>query len=57
MVPTVAVITDPAGITRTLAHRARARDPAGGWRSPPPRRRPSPTPTAIGYPHQSPPIR
>jgi hypothetical protein len=34
----VAVITDPAIITRILAHRARARDPTHRSRSPPPRR-------------------
>jgi hypothetical protein len=53
----VAVITDPAVITRILAHRARARDPTHRLRSPPPRRRRSPTPTVAGYPHQQPPIR
>lgn len=44
----VAVITDPAVITRILAHRARARDPTHRSRSPPPRRRRSPTPTVAG---------
>ena len=47
----VAGITDPAVITRILAHRARPRDHAPRSRSPPPRRRPSPTPTATGHPH------
>ena len=47
----VAVITDPAVITRILAHRARPRDHVPRSRSPPPRRRPSPTPTATGHPH------
>ncbi len=47
----VAVITDPAVITRILAHRARARDSPQRSRSPPPRRRRSPTPTAAGHPH------
>ncbi|HEV8613664.1 MAG TPA: serine hydrolase [Gemmatimonadales bacterium] len=48
----VAVITDPAVITRILAHRARARDPTHRSRSPPPRRRRSPTSTVAGHPHQ-----
>jgi len=47
----VAVITEPAGIPRILAHRARHRDPAPRSRSPPPRRRRSPTPTAATPPH------
>ena len=47
----VAVITDPAVITRILAHRARVRDSPHRSRSPPPRRRRSPTPTAAGLPH------
>jgi MOSC domain-containing protein len=41
----VAVITEPAVITRILAHRVRARDPTPRLRSPPPRRRRSLTPT------------
>jgi hypothetical protein len=47
----LAVITDPAVITRILAQRARHRDPAHRSRSPPPRRRRSPTKTAASSPH------
>ena len=48
----VAVSTDPAIITRILAPRARARDPTQRLRSPPPRWRRAPTPTAAAHPHQ-----
>ena len=46
----VAVITEPAVITRILAHRVRARDPTPRVRSPPPRRRRSLTPTGATPP-------
>ena len=45
-----AVITEPAVITRILAHRVRARDPTPRVRSPPPRRRRSLTPTGATPP-------
>jgi hypothetical protein len=47
----VAVISEPAVITRILAHRVRARDPIPRVRSPPPRRRRSLTPTGATPPH------
>ena len=47
----VALITEPAVITRILAHRVRARDPTPRLRGPPPRRRRSLTPTGATPPH------
>ncbi len=47
----VAVITEPAVITRILAHRARVRDSPHRSRSPPPGRRRSSTPTPATPPH------
>jgi hypothetical protein len=49
----VAVITEPAVITRILAHRVRARDPTPRLRGPPPRRRRALTPTGATPPSPS----